>query len=340
MQRSGGLGNRASLFGLLAAVLAYCLTIGAAFLGVEGAEPVVDVDLFASAVTPAGRFLMVGDRGKIFLSENGAGSCKRVASGTTNALASACFPEGQHGWVVGQGGVILHSGDGGKTWEAQPSGVEAYLLDVDFLDAARGFAVGEDSTALVTQDGGRTWRNVSLGLSLDLDEEINLFAVAVTAPFRACVAGDRGRIFTTRDGGATWKESDSPLYDQATMEGRILYAMAYDSGVLYAVGIDGAFVRSPDEGDTWMEGTTGYPGPELYCIDIVGGVGFAAGSGGHIVRTTDGGETWSRVEVPEGIRRFWLCGIDLHEGKSGGIQALIAGQEGTFGRLEDGDWRW
>jgi photosystem II stability/assembly factor-like uncharacterized protein len=124
------------------------------------------------------------------------------------------------------------------------------------------------------------------------------------------------------------------------MEGRILYAMAYDSGVLYAVGIDGAFARSRDQGRTWIEGTTGYPGPELYCLDVVGGLGFAAGSGGHIVRTTDGGATWRRVEVPEGIKRFWLCGIDLHAATSGGIQGLIVGQEGAYGRLENGEWSW
>lgn len=340
MKRSGRPGNRASVFGFFAGLLAFRLTIGAVFPGVEGAEPVVEVDLFASAAAPGGRFLMVGDRGKIFLSENGAGTWKQVASGTTNALAAACFTDDEHGWVAGQGGVILHSGDGGRTWEAQSSGAHAYLLDIDFADTAHGFAVGAESTVLATSDGGTTWRNVSLSLSLDLDEEINLFAVAVTAPFRACVAGDRGRIFTTRDGGATWKESDSPLYDQATMEGRILYAMAYDSGVLCAVGIDGAFVRSPDQGDTWMEGTTGYPGPELYCIDMVGGVGFAAGSGGHIVRTTDGGSTWSRVEVPEGIKRIWLCGIDLHATTSGAIQGLIVGQEGAYGRLENDEWSW
>ncbi len=79
-------------------------------------------------------------------------------------------------------------------------------------------------------------------------------------------------------------ESKSPLYDEEMMEGRILYSMTYDSGILYAVGIDGVLVTSTDQGKTWKERATGFPGPELYCIDVVNGVGLAAGSGGHILR--------------------------------------------------------
>lgn len=321
-------------------VFAAAVCLLAAVTDLEGNELAVDVNLFAAAVPSAGRCVVVGDRGKIFLSEEGARNWREVESGTKNALAAVCFPDGEHGWAAGQGGVILHSEDGGRTWGQQSSGVNDYLLNIDFLDSSHGFAVGAESTVVVTLDGGKVWRNVSLSLSLDLDEEINLFAVAVMESHRACIAGDRGRIFTTADGGVTWVEAQSPLYDEERMEGRILYSMAYASGVLYAVGIDAAFVTSRDRGETWVEGDTGFRSPELYCIDVVGQVGLAAGSGGHILRTTDGGSTWSEIEVPEGITRFWLSGIDLYKAPSGNIEGLVVGQDGTLGRPDNGDWRW
>jgi len=306
----------------------------------ENPPVLVDVNLFASAVPSENRSIVVGDRGKIFLSEDGARTWERIESGTKAALATVCFPDGRHGWAAGQGGVILHSATGGRKWEPQDSGEDAYILDIDFVDPHHGFAVGADSSALATADGGGTWKKVSLDLSLELDEDLNLSAVAVMEPNKACVAGDGGRIFLTEDGGDSWVESESPLYDEEMMEGRILYSMTYDSGILYAVGIDGVLVTSTDQGKTWKERATGFPGPELYCIDVVNGVGLAAGSGGHIIRTSDGGLTWRVMGVPEEITRSWLSGVDLQETAGGGIRGLLVGQDGTVGRLENGGLSW
>jgi photosystem II stability/assembly factor-like uncharacterized protein len=300
----------------------------------------VDVNLFASAVLPEGGSIVVGDRGKIFLSEDGARTWEAIHSGTKKALMTVCFPDDRHGWAAGQGGVIVHSSDGGRTWETQASGVEVTLLAIDFFDPRHGLAVGADSTVVATTDGGRTWRSTSLSASLELFEEVNLFAVAMTDEQKACVTGDGGRIFTTEDGGQSWVQAKSPLYDEEMMEGRILYAMAYDAGTLYAVGIDGAFVTSKDQGNTWVEGETGFPGPELFCIDVEGGVGLAGGSGGHVIQTSDGGLTWTLVEVPEEVTRYWLSGVDLQKTPSGGVRGLIVGQEGTSGRLESGTLTW
>ncbi len=332
-------GKRIQRFGVL--IVSVCFS----FLQVdshadEDPSASVDVNLFASAVLSGGDSVMVGDRGKVFLSRGGAGTWKEIESGTTRALVTVCFPNDRHGWIAGQGGVILHTGDGGRTWTVQSSGVEAYLLDIDFVDPYHGVTVGADSTVLFTSDGGATWQNAALGTSPDFAEEINLFAAVMMDDQKACIAGDRGRIFTSEDGGKRWVESKSPLYDEERMEGRILYSMTYDSGILYAVGIDGVLVTSTDQGKTWKERATGFPGPELYCIDVVSGVGLAAGSGGHILGTSDGGTTWRVMGVPEEIKRSWLSGIDLQETATGGFRGLLVGQDGTVGRLENGALSW
>jgi photosystem II stability/assembly factor-like uncharacterized protein len=319
--------------------LCLCLIRGVSHAD-EDAQVVIDVNLFATAVLPGGVSILVGDRGKIFLSDDGARTWRTVDSGTEKALVTVCFPEDRNGWVAGQSGVILHSTDAGKTWEPQSSGVDAYLLDIDFIDPQHGFAVGADSTVVMTTDGGRTWERSPLASSIDLEEEFNLFAVTMLNTGEACTAGDGGRIFRTEDAGNSWVESKSPLYDEETMEGRILYSIAHDAGVLYAVGIDGALVISRDGGRTWVERETGFAGPELYSIDVVDGLGVAAGSGGHVLQTSDGGLTWHEVEVPERVTCFWLSGVALRKTPSGDVHGLIVGQEGTFGHLENGVFSW
>ena len=300
----------------------------------------VSGSLFASAVISETGYIMVGDRGRIFLSNDGAKSWKTVDSGTTYALSSVCFPDDKHGWITGQAGALLHSQDGGKTWKPQSSGVNTYLMDVDFLDARRGIAVGRDTTVLTTADGGATWERSPLRESTDLFDDLTLFAAAMMDDRHACVVGDMGRIFITEDGGQTWSESKTPLYDEQMMMGRILYALAYDSGTLYAAGIDSTFVYSKDLGKSWTRGDTGFSKPDLYGIDFVGGMGLAAGSGGHVIRTSDGGSTWQVLEVPEPITRFWLSDVDLMRSRSGKVKGLVVGKRGTFGHFMDGSLTW
>ena len=326
-----------------ALVLSFCLFQADLRAGEAGAfRP--GVDLFDTAAIAPETFVMVGDRGRIYRSDDGGDRWTRVESGTKRALAAVSFPDGERGWAVGQGGTILHSADGGRTWAAQVSGVEGYLLDVDFVDGDHGVAVGADSTVVVTGDGGRTWRRCPFRLPEappeDPGEPVDLSVVALMDPRSVCIAGGTGRIFTSDDGGRTWSESDSPLYDPLWMEGSPLYAMTRDGPTLHAVGTDGSLLRSVDRGRSWTRTVTGGGGWELFGIDLVDGSGLAVGSGGHVVLTRDGGATWRTVETPERVRRAWLCGVDLRKDEAGTVHGLIAGGDGTFGRFRNGRISW
>ncbi len=305
-------------------------------LAAEPAPSGVRVNLFATASVSGDRYVVTGDLGRIYLVDRTQGIRTPVDSGTTRALVSVCFPDGLNGWAVGQGGLILHSGDSGQTWKEQDSGVDRYLFSVDFVDAEHGMAVGTDSTVLITVDGGKIWKRSSFRVPSEFEEEFALFAVEIMDTQGACIAGDYGRIFITEDAGRTWEEAPSPLYDQEMMEGKVIYALAHDRGVLYAAGIDCALVSSRDRGKTWTETDTGFPGPEIYCIEFVEGIGMAAGSGGHVIRTMDQGTTWNRVQVPEGVSRAWLNGMTLGKDASGKVNGLIVGRNGTMVRIVDG----
>jgi photosystem II stability/assembly factor-like uncharacterized protein len=300
----------------------------------------VSGSLFASAALSEATYIMVGDRGKIFMSVDGGTTWESVHSGTKSALASVCFPDGRNGWAVGQSGTILHSGDGGRTWAAQSAGVDAYFLDVDFLDRNHGIVVGAGATVLTTRDGGATWEPSPFKTSTGLFENLNLFAAAMMDTRSICIVGDMGRIFVSEDGGNSWSETRTSLYDEQMMMGRVLYALVYDSGTLYAAGIDSTFAFSRDRGKSWTQGDTGFAKPDLYCIDMVGTIGVAAGSGGHVIKTSDGGSTWHPVQVPERIARFWLSGIDLTRDGAGGVKGIVVGKRGTFGHVVDGSVIW
>ncbi len=296
--------------------------------------------LFACAVISDTDSIMVGDRGRIFLSKDGAKSWEAVDGGTLAALSSVCFPDSRNGWIAGQGGTLLASRDGGRTWQGQSAGVDTYLLDIDFLDSLHGIAVGAETTVLTTVDGGATWNPSPLKTSAGLLGDLNLFAAVMMDARTACVVGDLGRIFVTEDGGRSWSETKTSLYNDRLMMGRVLYALAYDSGTLYAAGIDSTFAVSKDRGKSWTLGDTGFSKPDLYGIDFVGAFGMAAGSGGHLIRTTDGGATWHAVDVPERIRRVWLNGMDLRKDSSGKVVGLVVGKGGSFGRILDSSVKW
>jgi photosystem II stability/assembly factor-like uncharacterized protein len=336
--------------GALLLVWPWCTgTLWASEAGLAG-RGVGSINLFAAAAVTGDSYVVVGDRGRIFLSTDGARTWRRVESGTAQPLVSVRFVDPAHGWACGQAGTILSTANGGAEWVLQRSGVESYLFALDFVDRGHGLAVGADSTVLKTSDGGLTWQRCTLAPgpagsameeALGEQEELNLFAVAMVDQRRACIAGEKGKIFYTEDGGSRWSEAASPLYDKEMQQGRILYSLAYDGGVFYGCGIDGTLVFSRDGGKTWTEGTLGSGRPELYAIGILGGVGYAVGSGGSVFKTSDGGRTWGEVGVPERVRQWWLSGVTLsREGAGPRIAGLIVGQNGAVGRIEGETIRW
>lgn len=109
--------------------------------------------------------LVIGDKGCIMYTMNGAVSCTPETSGVNVALRGvyladpfgARFHRGQ-GWVVGDSGVVLRTSDYGRTgWIRQPTPVSTTLRSVVFVDSMRGWASGDNGTILHTTNGGWEW---------------------------------------------------------------------------------------------------------------------------------------------------------------------------------------
>ena len=297
-------------------------------------------DLFSATVMSDTRFIICGDQGRIFLSEDAGQTFRSVESPTKLPLTGICFPDDLHGWIVGQGGIVLHSEDGGLTWEAQQSGVTTYLMAVDFTDNLNGCAVGANSTVIVTADGGKTWKPSPFTLTRDVGGEYNLFTVKIIKPKILCITGDMGRIFRSEDFGHSWAEAICPLYDEAIGEGRTLYAIVDLADSLMAIGIDGTLVISGDTGKTWKLKASASREPEYFSLACADDVIMAAGSGGNVLKTDDRGKTWQSIPVPEKIHRAWLSGIALRKTASGTVTGVVVGQYGTVGIIQERNIIW
>ena len=297
-------------------------------------------DLFAAAVVTDTTYVVVGDRGKIFISKDAGKLFTPVASHTKLALASVSFPDAMQGWIVGQEGIILHTADGGDSWSPQSSGVDTYLMAVDFADAQNGCAIGQDSTVLTTMDGGNTWTSVNFTLTRDAGCAHNFFALKMLGPKTICITGDMGRVFLTNDTGQSWTEAPTKLFDKEIGEGRTLYALATSGNKLVAIGIDGTLITSADVGKTWNRGSSGTRDPDFFCLAMVDDFGISAGSGGNVIQTTNGGASWQIVKTPENVHKSWLSGIALKKNSAGEAAGLVVGQYGTVGIIRNSLITW
>jgi len=130
-------------------------------------------NIYCSAMITDSVYLMAGDRGYMFRSEDGGKLWQQVASGVHVPLFSASFPDAEHGWICGKGGLILHTSDGGKTWQQQPRAAKRHLFSISFGDVRNGCAIGDWGAVVVTSDGGKTWKDATL------EEDVNLYGVCL-----------------------------------------------------------------------------------------------------------------------------------------------------------------
>lgn len=194
---------------------------------------------------------VVGERGKIFWTDDGGRTWLAQKSNVDSDLYAITCSTIRRCWVVGANGVILRSDDG-LTWKPLGSGTQKALNAVDFLDEKNGFAVGDDSTILKTADGGLSWKKQKLEIEKGECEWLipsrnepisNLLRVTFLNHRQAWVSGDLS-IARTADGGIHWRgacPNDSPFVGIVVGE----------DGIVYAVTPNGFNLISHDSGRTW-----------------------------------------------------------------------------------------
>lgn len=311
---------------------------------VWSAESVTPADLrpnlFGACFLSAQEGWIIGDRGRIFYTNDGGKTLERLESGTNRAFLSiACFPD-KSLVLTGKSGIVYRSPNGGKSFEAQPSGVERNLVSSSFGDQRTGLAVGDAGTIIRTADGGSTWQRMVVPKDIPLPEDVAevvdpsdlLFEdVSFPTPDRAWIVGEFGSILTSMDGGLTWTAQKSPV--QSTLFG----VTFIDANNGWAVGMSAVMLRTRDGGTTWEKvDVPKRPGfsLSLYTVAVKGKNGWAIGDSGFLLSSSDGGDTWKLADVPIQMAATWFRGLSLTADGHGmitGAEGLLLSTEGqTF----------
>ena len=281
-------------------------------------------NLFGSAMVTEKTYVMAGDRGKIYRSEDGGQRWNEIASGTRVPLFSVSFPDASNGWIAGTSGVILHSADGGKSWVGQVSGTEKHLFSIVFPDPRHGCAVGDWGAVVVTQDGGVSWQSASL------EEDVIMYGVAFSGALQGWMVGEFGRIFKTEDGGRVWGALVSPVEQS-------LFCVYVDGDSVYAGGLDGVILYSRDKGQSWVKAES-VSENSIYGIVVKGETGWAVGDSGTVLSSRDGGASWQAQEVPSKKKLFWVGTVNLAGGSD--AAGFGAGAHGLYFSIKGSSLTW
>lgn len=269
------------------------------------------------------RYIAVGERGQILLSDDG-NAWTQSANVPLRSTLTALTAVGNEVWAVGHDGVILHSADAGDSWQIQrrdpwqlaADGEEhdlrqgVPLLDVVFTDATHGIAIGAYSLLLRTSDGGKSWSGGRISV---LGED-----AADAEPADDEIEEHVGDTFSAEQ-LKIGQESDPHLNGIAQT----------GDGSLVIVGERGAVFHSRDAGLTWARTQLPYDGSMFGVIGYSGAHVLAYGLRGHVFESRDLGESWTAV--PTDTELSLMGGAAL-----AGDGAIVVGANGVVLRRASG----
>lgn len=181
-----------------------------------------------------GRATAFGEGGIFFGLQEDRASWKKSRTAIHYLLTDGAFANEKVGAIVGTGGTILFTEDAGFTWEKATllGDLSTRFNAVDFA-AKGGWAVGSNGR-IFRSTGARLWRQVSSGVTADLND------VYFTSATSGWAVGNDGVIIRTRDGGTTWYAVNSRTTHKLE---RIVFA----NGRGWAVGFGGTVLTYDDK---------------------------------------------------------------------------------------------
>ena len=239
---------------------------------------------------------------------------KRRQLASNSGIQSFFFLDEMHGWVVDYSRAegdwhddpfyVLRTTDGGENW-ARVGRVGdfggMFIRDIVFFDQSTGFLIGANSFSTYiwkTEDGGLTW---VLVVNDDVERYIGATKLVrfvdqghgwLLANWLPEKRGPEDGLFCTTDGGLTWTLlpgyealMPSPFADLSDLD-------FVDVNTGWAVGGEGAILRTDDAGLTWKRQSA--PTTKRLCaVDFLDPLtGWVVGEGGTILHTRDGGQHW------------------------------------------------
>jgi len=235
------------------------------------------------------RAVAVGERGAVFVSQDGGASWHSRRVRSTRTLTSVVALDESNWIAAGHGGVLFRSVDGGESWDA---------LDVDAgPDPFIGLTAVDDKTILAygafgmllrSSDAGRSWSRARV-IDDDFDRHIN--RVIVLANKDLLLLGESGTIARSSDAGETFTPLESPY------GGSFFGGLQTSSGSLVIFGMRGQAYRSEDQGQTWQKVPMTSETPFFGGTSLGDGTILLTGHAGWIARSRDDARSFTLEKV-------------------------------------------
>jgi photosystem II stability/assembly factor-like uncharacterized protein len=253
--------------------------------------------------------------------ENREGWISRV-SGTTEALFSIFFHDGNVGWIAGGSGTVLKTNNGGERWFPLMVNTSEELMTVFFTDEMTGWVAGSNGIILNTTDGGSAWEEQSSGTAIDLKDILFL------DKDRGIVIGQEGVILKTDNGGRTWNPIQINEADD-------LYSVDFVNDLTgWIAGSNSLILKTTDSGEHWTRVGEGAYTWLLMSIDFIDTqTGWVAGAWGSVYKTVNGGHDWIKQSSKT---RQHLVSVHFCDENTG----WSVGDKGTILHTSDGGNGW
>lgn len=262
--------------------------------------------LLAMAQTE-GRIVAVGERGIVISSDDQGKSWRQGKTPVSVTLNSVAFASAKVGWAAGQGGVVLKTVDGGDSWALQldgnkllsqleksaqfseaelsrwkKEGADKPFLALTVINPQSLVVVGAYGLAFRSRDGGASWEY--FGDKLNNRGGNHLYALAIRDN-KMFISGERGSLYVSGDDGANFERLELPY------KGGLFVLHATSKGI-FAAGMKGKLLFTPDLGKTWAD----VPNPIPVSL-----LGVAALTDGRQLWINQGGQFLIGAEDAQGL---------------------------------------
>jgi photosystem II stability/assembly factor-like uncharacterized protein len=293
--------------------------------------PLAPKSLLLDIAHAGSRFVAVGERGHVLISDNRGQTWTQAQTVPTQELLTAvCFSDEQHGVAVGHDEIALVTTDAGNSWQRTHYAPEARqpLLDV-LCNGSDVIAVGAYGVYFVSLDRGATWTERKFEAMAppsakptaahaaapsddeysddDIGGDVHLNRIVGASGSRLYIAAEAGHLYRSNDAGQTWVELPSP-YD-----GSFFGILPLDGDTLLAYGLRGHLYRSEDAGSTWRQISVGTEAMLNDAIRLPSDGVAVVGLSGTVLLSNDNGQTFTLKQQDDRKGLSALLGVGVSE---------------------------
>ncbi|MEM6988948.1 MAG: YCF48-related protein [Myxococcota bacterium] len=240
--------------------------------------------------------------------------------GEYDLLGIACHGD-KVAWAVGTGGTILYTNDAGERWRPAATQTDATLRAVAISSTHVIFAVGDDGSVLVSRGAGAPFDDL----------------VAPAIEFTGVASNLDGSLaFATAFDGSIWAyDVDHAGLHKVWQDEAALHsiAMTPDAARVVAVGDDGTWLQSLDEGRSF-ERVDVETDRDLYAVQLAASdeLGLAVGEAGTVVQVDALGPVVQQLlDAETALRAVHLSGTG---------HGIAVGDAGVAFTTRDAGERW